>query len=248
MKYKALLLDLDGTTVPMGFGQHTPTKAVKNAIIGLRGKVHVCIATGRAMDGTLPVLQSLGISDPCILCGGAVIYNPAQAKTIEKFTIPDKHLEKIFSILGKKLNKAYVQTQEQEVRYDSTHQYHDVTNIFIQDMFEKIQHTYLTPLRKIRGLSLQVMTKTFNGNPVLQISHHSATKQQAINHLITWLKVKPDQIVAVGDGENDLPMIIAAGMGVAMGNAADGLKSVADYIAPSVDEDGVAHVIEKFFS
>ena len=83
--------------------------------------------------------------------------------------------------------------------------------------------------------------------PVAVVTNILGTKQQAIEHAIKILHVHPEEIVAVGDGENDIPMILAAGMGVAMGNAAEGLKSVADYIAPSVEDDGLAHVIEKFF-
>lgn len=52
--------------------------------------------------------------------------------------------------------------------------------------------------------------------------------------------------MAVGDGYNDYPLLMAAGFKVAMGNAVPEVKAIADYIAPSVDEDGAADVIEKF--
>ena len=52
----------------------------------------------------------------------------------------------------------------------------------------------------------------------------------------------------VGDGYNDFPLLLAGGLKVAMGNAVSDLKKIADYIAPTVDEDGVATVIEKFLS
>jgi hydroxymethylpyrimidine pyrophosphatase-like HAD family hydrolase len=53
-------------------------------------------------------------------------------------------------------------------------------------------------------------------------------------------------MIGVGDGYNDFPLLEACGLKVAMGNALEDLKGIADYIAPSVDEDGVANVIEKF--
>ena len=53
-------------------------------------------------------------------------------------------------------------------------------------------------------------------------------------------------MIAIGDGPNDFPMLMAAGFKVAMGNASDDLKAIADYIAPTVEKDGVVDVIEKF--
>ena len=55
-----------------------------------------------------------------------------------------------------------------------------------------------------------------------------------------------DQVIAVGDNLNDIEMIEAAGLGIAMGNSPQELKDIADYVAPSNDEDGVAYVVEKF--
>jgi hydroxymethylpyrimidine pyrophosphatase-like HAD family hydrolase len=56
----------------------------------------------------------------------------------------------------------------------------------------------------------------------------------------------PEEVMAIGDEENDLPMVEYAGMGVAMDNAVDAVKEVANYITSSNEEDGVAEVIEKF--
>ena len=58
--------------------------------------------------------------------------------------------------------------------------------------------------------------------------------------------LKPEQVMAFGDGENDIEMIEYAGFGVAMGNACPGAKAAADYVAPGNDEDGVAKTIEEF--
>jgi P-type E1-E2 ATPase len=60
------------------------------------------------------------------------------------------------------------------------------------------------------------------------------------------LGISRDEIMACGDGTNDSSMILAAGVGVAMGNAVDEVKAIADYITLTNDEDGVAKAIEKF--
>jgi hydroxymethylpyrimidine pyrophosphatase-like HAD family hydrolase len=60
------------------------------------------------------------------------------------------------------------------------------------------------------------------------------------------LGVKYEEIIGVGDSYNDYSLLMASGLKVAMGNAVKELKDVADYIAPSVDEDGLAEVIERY--
>lgn len=54
-------------------------------------------------------------------------------------------------------------------------------------------------------------------------------------------------MIGVGDGYNDFPLLMSCGLKIAMGNAIEELKDIADYIAPSVDEDGLAKVIDKYY-
>lgn len=67
-----------------------------------------------------------------------------------------------------------------------------------------------------------------------------------LQRLLGHLSLTPADLIACGDQDNDISMIRLAGCGVAMGNAAANVKAAADYIAPSCDEDGVAHVIERW--
>jgi len=60
------------------------------------------------------------------------------------------------------------------------------------------------------------------------------------------LKISREEIIGIGDHYNDFPLLMACGLKVAMGNAVDDLKAIADYIAPSVEKDGVADVIDRF--
>jgi hydroxymethylpyrimidine pyrophosphatase-like HAD family hydrolase len=60
--------------------------------------------------------------------------------------------------------------------------------------------------------------------------------------------IKQSEMIAVGDGFNDLSMIEYAGLGVAMANSPEEVKEKADYITLSNEEDGVAHVIHEFIS
>ena len=72
-------------------------------------------------------------------------------------------------------------------------------------------------------------------------------KAKSLDRLLDKLGMDSTKLVACGDGFNDVSMVNFAGMGVAMANACAETKAVANYIAPSCDEDGVADAIKKFF-
>ena len=72
------------------------------------------------------------------------------------------------------------------------------------------------------------------------------TKAFALERLAKQLDVNPQEIMAIGDANNDIEMLEYAGLGVAMGNASDYVKSLADAVTDSCEENGVAAAIEKF--
>ena len=63
--------------------------------------------------------------------------------------------------------------------------------------------------------------------------------------LCQLLKIDPQRVLAIGDNDNDIPLLQAVGYGVAMGNATPGAKAVAKWVAPSIAEDGAAVALEK---
>jgi Cof subfamily protein (haloacid dehalogenase superfamily) len=80
----------------------------------------------------------------------------------------------------------------------------------------------------------------------LEFVDRKASKAIAMEKLGEHFGIGREEMIAVGDGFNDLSMIEYAGLGVAMENARDTIKQKADYVTLSNDEDGVAHVINKF--
>lgn len=80
----------------------------------------------------------------------------------------------------------------------------------------------------------------------LEFLDKSVNKGTGVSAVAKQLGIKREEVICVGDAGNDLAMIRYAGLGVAMGNAFDEVKSEADYITHSNEEDGVAHVIEEF--
>jgi hypothetical protein len=72
------------------------------------------------------------------------------------------------------------------------------------------------------------------------------SKGDALRRLAAHLDIPQAQVMAVGDQDNDTAMIAWAGLGVAMGNGSPAVKAIADWVAPSVAEDGAAVAIERF--
>ena len=80
----------------------------------------------------------------------------------------------------------------------------------------------------------------------LDIASSSASKLHGIMEVAKILNIRTEEIIGVGDGYNDFPLLMACGLKIAMGNAVPELKAIADFIAPTVQDDGVATIIEKF--
>ena len=96
----------------------------------------------------------------------------------------------------------------------------------------------------LKSLStIEVVCGGFNN---FEISKAGVTKATGLQALTAHLGVTMEETMAVGDSENDLSMINAAGIGVAMGNASDDVKAIANYITTSNEEDGVGEAIKRF--
>jgi Cof subfamily protein (haloacid dehalogenase superfamily) len=72
------------------------------------------------------------------------------------------------------------------------------------------------------------------------------SKAWAMSWIADYLGVRQEETIGIGDGDNDVEMVEWAGMGIAMGNATPAVKAVADWVAPSVEEDGVAVALRHF--
>src|SRR5258708_38898057 len=80
---------------------------------------------------------------------------------------------------------------------------------------------------------------------LLEFLHPAVSKVKGLQTIARDLGIRPEEVVAIGDGHNDIGMLQFAGLGVAMGNAHEEVKREADYVTSSNAEDGVAAVIEE---
>jgi Cof subfamily protein (haloacid dehalogenase superfamily) len=98
-------------------------------------------------------------------------------------------------------------------------------------------------LKEIFGDKLHVVS---SGTDNIEIMIGTTSKGNAVAHLADILNVNAEEVMCIGDSENDISMLKFAGIGVAMGNGLQMVKDIADYITDTNDNDGVAKAVEKF--
>lgn len=94
--------------------------------------------------------------------------------------------------------------------------------------------------------NIQIVSSSGHGHYGVEITNKGVSKGSAVEYLAKKYKIKKEEIITIGDGENDIEMIEYAGLGVAMGNGLEILRGKADYVTATNDDDGVAEVINKF--
>lgn len=134
----------------------------------------------------------------------------------------------------------------------------DFTKIMICDEDRAIYNSIVNKLKKISDIDVvdipHISTKVLNigtakkviSYSYADISAQGTNKWSAIENLITMLEIRSEEVIAIGDNINDIQMIKNAGLGVAMSNGSPAVKEIADEVAPSNDDDGVAYIVKKY--
>lgn len=271
MKYKALILDVDGTLVGNDY-QITPR--VKNAIWSVKNKITVSLCSGRVYESISKYVTELELESLQISDGGGEITDPVKKKSVYKKVISNETAQKIINLI-KKHNLYYIVSHQGEyhldygyIKQETIEKFHFKRDYPLPDMnslkqweFSKITIMGVTPQNEqqitdmLRPFSEEVhfvtaaygfqKQKSFYS---IDITEKSATKLSALEKYLEIYGFNKEETIVCGDGYNDFPLLLAGGLKIAMGNAVEDLKKIADFVAPSVDEDGVAVVIEKFLN
>lgn len=249
VKYKALFLDIDGTTVWYK-DPHTilPSPRVTRAIIEASKHVHICLATGRPLFMLEHILENLQLTDGlAVINDGAQLIDITTRKMLYKKALLREDVAKVASYLGDHGLSFYLNDGLRDTTIETIPATREVLNIFtIHQMALEEAELHKLALSKIPTIKVSMTHHGTTEKYELLISHAEATKLHGIIEASRILKVKKEETIGIGDSGNDFPLLMASGLKVAMGNAIPDLKAVADYVAPSVEDDGVADVIEKF--
>lgn len=248
-KFKALIVDCDGTLI-VSKRDALPTSIVTEAILKASHLMHIGIATQRSIFYARPIMEQLKLTGPSVIDGGARVIDSQSFEILREELIEITDLYKVFAII-KKFKKKYNLSfflQDGEGRdKEWTEEYIPVKPIvgFIPDIKEEVADELKKELSVISNISVHKVAP-WGGLFGIVIGSALATKQHGIFEVAKILKINTDDIIGIGDSYNDFPLLMACGLKVAMGNAVEDLKAIADYIAPTVEEDGVADVINKF--
>lgn len=266
MTYRLLVMDLDGTVMTH---QLTISPAVVDAIAAARSRgVITTIATGRVFNSATQFLPTIGVTGPVITFQGASIREPEDGTIIHEAGLSEQqavraldHLTNrgIFTIAFHG-NETYVDRWSDELDlYLSFHPGGEEDVRIVPDLQEFVRQT--APIKLLfatdpAALDVAVadLADALNTGASVLRSHQffgevtapGVHKGTAIQRLAAHLEIPREQVMAIGDEANDLPMIEWAGLGVAMASAPETVRSIADDVVPSIQDDGVAYAIRKY--
>lgn len=274
MKYKLICTDMDGTLLNPSHEVSERNKAAINKAHELG--VKIAIATGRMYNSAAYYADLIGVKAPVISANGAFVRGKDKEDVIYKKVLGMDNCMKILTILNKYNIIPHYHTPEavfsgdlvysakiyneknssvpEDLRIDvniikDPNQWEQVFRdhdkdilkcIGVDEDVEKISKAK-EELREIEGIEV---VSSYITN--IEINAKGVTKGRAVEVLASLYNIDKEEIICIGDNENDLSMIEYAGLGVAMGNAEAYVKERADYVTATNDDDGVAEVIEKF--
>ena len=259
---KLIISDLDGTLLNSeGTISRSNIAALQAA---MTAGVRVVLASARVRVSMAKFATQIGTDAPMICCDGAQVYQIPNGPLWQQSSVPhdialeimklaDLHNFELITTAGEAT--CYLKKDDQPLgefapgRITIAHNvdglgYGAISRIVIYDSVgrEMVYQHCQSYADKIR-----VHQFALPGVPPhsLGIFAPNADKGDALRFLMQQLNLQPEQVVAIGDNFNDLPMFEAAGVSIAMGNAADEIKQEVDHVAPDNDHDGVAWAVQQ---
>jgi HAD superfamily hydrolase (TIGR01484 family) len=241
---------MDGTIVMPG--KHEVSERVREAVIACENQgVEVVPVTGRPYEMAKSAMEVLGFDDLCVLDGGATIRKVTTGEMVWSKWLGPATLKEVV--------RAVLPYAREIIDYFPTQVELDPAQVDVEAIDEAAPYVFtailnedteaaLAALAHIPGIAVY-SNPGYESSPILsglQVTHVEADKYHGVAALLGLLNVTKDQVLGIGDSNNDLPLFKNAGLKVAMGNATETLKNQADHIVASVEKDGFAEAVERF--
>ncbi|MBR2518774.1 MAG: HAD family phosphatase [Selenomonadaceae bacterium] len=270
MNYKLLALDMDGTLLT---SQKKILPRTLTAITELsRRGIYVVTSTGRNLSELVDFREELKPMHFGILISGGMVFDFKNDKPIKVHGLDEKTILQLIDFGLEERAMIHLHTVRHSIaREDDINHMDNFAMGIYRDMFSRIclrcddfkkfvrehpgevikvnlyhrsEESRDRNLARIQPLNLSIsFAEAFN----LEMSPANITKGSGLVELCDFLKIDISEAVAIGDSFNDREILQTAGLGVAMGNASDEIKRLADFVTLDNDHDGVAAAIEKFF-
>lgn len=264
--YKLIALDMDGTLLT---SEKTISKRTKRAIAEARQRgVKVVLASGRPLDGMQAKLTELNIegdNEFVVYFNGSMVKELGTNKLIHTAIIDGKRAKQVAALaqqLGAychafsaklglitpkhneftQIESTINQIPVTEMDFDQL----DDNHAIIKAMIVAEPETLTRLVDQIPPSVREEFTIVQSAPFFLEFLSLDSNKGVGVKAIADYLGIKADEVICMGDAENDHHMLEYAGLGVAMENAMEQTKAIANYITSSNNDDGVAKVIEQF--
>jgi Cof subfamily protein (haloacid dehalogenase superfamily) len=263
MVVRLIALDVDGTLLD---STHALRPRVAAAVRDVQADgVTVTLATGKLLESVRPMLAEMGLRGPQIVLNGAATVDSATGGALRFCPLREEHRQAVIQTVRRQDPTVLVSHFALDGIYMD--QEHPLVGVFAEygegppRYVPDLLSTPLPPAAKIllSGDAEQLariraavtpmlgrrVTITTTTPDFLEFFDPAAGKGTALAALRATLNLPREAVMAIGDGENDVPLLREAGVAVAMANGAEATRRAADLIAPSNDQDGVAVILEQ---
>ncbi|WP_010676727.1 Cof-type HAD-IIB family hydrolase [Bacillus timonensis] len=255
MNVRAIFIDMDGTLLT---ASNNISQRNLEAIYRLMNQgVKVFLATGRHYEVTVPYHKEIGLRTPMICLNGAAIHDALTGRALQMRTLQLNeerfhHLttEIPCNVLVHTANGLYCKEKDDEIEYwtnvgqNPPRYIGDLRQANYQDVLKYSVRTG-TANPELSALFKQE-AEVIDWNDGFELVAPNVSKWSAIKSLLHAYRINPKEVVAIGDGPNDIEMLRRVGTGVAMGNASKEVKTAADFVTGHHQNDGLADFIERY--
>lgn len=262
LPYRLLACDLDGTILE--HNRHISERVRRAISLARERGVQIALVTGRSFQSALPYARLIDVHLPLICYQGGLIQHPDTGETLYRASLARELAQETIELSQARGWQLLLYTTDEiilsEYRYPEKvyRQMLGPTVRQVEDLEAAvdggpIKMTILAAEDASPAIEDE-MHERFVGRMEIVRSHSmfvealpaGVSKGHALARLAEYLDVPQRSVMAIGDQDNDASMVTWAGLGIAMGNGSPLCKSVADWIAPTIKEDGSAEAIERF--
>jgi Cof subfamily protein (haloacid dehalogenase superfamily) len=266
MKYKLLVVDIDGTIIGKG-GQVSAEDREALAKVRQKG-IGVSLSTGRAAPSCRPIIERLGLDGYHIFCDGALVSSfneEIYARPIDRGVVRkgiefahqhDVYLE-LYSVSRFFVERENWATKIHREFFNLEPTVVDFSGLWERERIIKWGLVTASPEEAVKVESFRRhFERSLHFSPArspayphvefFNVVDLGVSKGKELAALTSHLGIALSEVMAIGDGTNDIPLLSSAGLAVAMGNAPDEVKAVAHHITLDIDHSGLAAAVKKF--
>lgn len=270
-KQHLIALDLDGTLLT---NQNTISTRTKDIIFRAIEDGHiVVIATGRPHRASIQYYHALGLTTPMVNFNGGLTHHPGDkhwssehnpiANNLALSIVDACYQLNVQNILAEVQDHAYLDQHDQQIinMFQSTQAKNIHSPFIIGKIINKLKddptsllirpkEEQLDQLRVQLDDHVELIEHRHWGGPlnIVEITKKGINKAVGLQKIAAYYQIPKERIIAFGDEDNDLEMIDYAGVGVAMDNAILNLKSIANHITDTNEQDGVGIFLEEYLN